>query len=204
MGYVCERAFTYKLQQVWFLNHEWEHGQENPNCCKKNHSSMPDSPNSELFPILPPPILTHHWPVVIYTTYRASCWPAVLQVTRPVNQPQPIPECVVHVCYLTTARAPAETTRQPLSACGWNWTKALLLSPKWQRVAMLDLHWCNCDHQLDELDTEGNTSHPPTWPPMKTLVYVADACVHDYSSCNTRWNGLGSCHIKYDISKLHF
>ena len=52
-------------------------------------------------------------------------WSAVHYGTGPVNQPQPIPACVVHVCYLTTTRAPAGTIKKTSLICilGWNWIK---------------------------------------------------------------------------------
>ena len=52
-------------------------------------------------------------------------WPAVHHGTRPVNQPQPIPACVAHVCYLSTTRAPVGTVKKTSLICilGWNWIK---------------------------------------------------------------------------------
>ena len=106
-------------------DHEWGHDHGKPNYCK-SHSSTQISPNSELFPILPPPTPIHHWPVVIYTTCSASLiGPAVHHGTGPVNQPQPIPACVVHVCYLTTTRAPTGTVKKTTLICilSQNWIK---------------------------------------------------------------------------------
>ena len=101
-------------------DHEWGHDHGKPNYCK-SHSSTQISPSSELFPILPPPtrMLWSTPPAVLLD------WPAVHHGTGPVNQPEPIPACVVHVCYLTTTRAPAGTVKKTSLICimGWNWIK---------------------------------------------------------------------------------
>ena len=96
-----------------FIDHEWEHGHEiqTPQC------RVPQTVSYSLYCLCLLQLIID--PLWSTPPTALLDWPAVHQRTGPVNQPQPIPACVVHVCYLTTTRAPAETVKKTTLVCIW-------------------------------------------------------------------------------------
>ena len=122
--YIHERTFTYTLQCLAPMIMGGVMTMENQTTAKATpqHRS-PQSVSYSLYCIHLLQFITN--PLWSTAPTVLLDWPAVHHGTGPVNQPQPIPACVAHVCYLTTARAPAGTVKKTTLVCimGWNWIK---------------------------------------------------------------------------------
>ena len=161
------------------------------------------------------------WPIVSYTSLvpPGLGLPATMSWGLP-SMAQPIPQCVAHVCYLTTHRAPPEapqetspiwTRRQDETMHPWGnvWAPKALdskshshLPQKWTVTTFPHIRW-NCQSQLESW-TPGNTPPLLSSYPLgtKDLQYsIQHSAPIMVLSCNTVTNNIGFKVTWSDICK---